>query len=326
VGLAEWLRPEKYKGDGIIPGEIRPMEPRKPKLPSEAIELYNDFIHGEISRRAFLEGVQRLAGGLAASAVIGALMPNYALSQQVSRTDDRIKATYETVPSPQGNGSIKGYLVRPISADTRSEKPTKLPGIVVIHENRGLNPHIEDIARRFALANFMAFAPDGLTSLGGYPGDDYKGGQMFSKIDKAKMSEDMVAAAMWLKSREDCTGKIGATGFCYGGSTANALAVRLGADLSAAVPFYGGPPAAEDVAKIKAAVLVHHGELDTRLATTWTAYDRALTEAHVPHEGYIYAGAVHGFHCDATPERYNKAAADLAWQRTIDWFNKYVRG
>ena len=159
------------------------MEPTEPKLPREAIELYNLFIHGEISRRDFMDGVQRFAGGLAAATIIEALMPNYALGQQVSRTDDRIKATYETVPSPKGNGSIKGYLVRPVSADTRSETATKLPGIIVIHENRGLNPHIEDIARRFALANFMAFAPDGLTSLGGYPGDDYKGGQMFSKID-----------------------------------------------------------------------------------------------------------------------------------------------
>jgi carboxymethylenebutenolidase len=209
------------------------MEPTKPKLPLEAIELYNDFIHGEINRRAFMEGIQRLAGGLAAATVINALMPNYALGQQVSRTDDRIRATYETVPSPKGNGSIKGYLVRPISADTRSETVTKLPGVIVIHENRGLNPHIEDIARRFALANFMAFAPDGLTSLGGYPGDDYKGGQMFNKVDKEKMSEDMVAAAMSLKSHPDCTGKIGATGFCYGGSNANMLAVRLGADLAA---------------------------------------------------------------------------------------------
>jgi len=302
------------------------MESTKPKLPREAIELYNDFIHGEISRRAFIEGVQQLAGGLAAATVINQLMPNYAFGQQVSRTDDRIKATYETVPSPKGNGSIKGYLVRPISADTRSETVTKLPGVIVVHENRGLNPHIEDIARRFALANFMAFAPDGLTSLGGYPGDDYKGGQMFNKIDKNKMSEDMVAAALWLKSRPDCTGKIAATGFCYGGSTANMLAVRLGADLAAAAPFYGGPPASEDIPKIKAAILVHHGELDTRLASTWPAYDQALTVAHVPHEGYIYPGAVHGFNCDATPERYNKPAADLAWQRTIDWFNKYLRG
>jgi carboxymethylenebutenolidase len=302
------------------------MEQTKSKLPREAIQLYNEFIHGEISRRSFMEGLQRLAvGGLAAATMIDALMPNYAQGQQVLRTDDRIKATYQTVPSPQGNGSIKGYLVRPISADTRSETVTKLPGILVVHENRGLNPHIEDIARRFALADFMAFAPDGLTSLGGYPGDDYKGGQLFNKVDKDKMFEDMVAAAMWLKARPDCTGKIGATGFCYGGSTANKLAVRLGPDLAAAVPFYGAPPATEDIQKIKAAVLVHHGELDTRLAATWPAYDQALSAAHVAHEGYIYPGAVHGFNCDATPERYNKAAADLAWQRTIDWFNKNVR-
>jgi carboxymethylenebutenolidase len=274
-----------------------------------------------------MNGIQRLAvGGLAASAIVEALMPNYALGQQVSRTDDRIKTSYETVLSPKGNGSIKGYLVRPVSADSRSETVTKLPGVIVIHENRGLNPHIEDIARRFALANFMAFAPDGLTSLGGFPGDDYKGGQMFGKIDHNKMSEDMVAAAVWLKARPDCTGKIVATGFCYGGGIANMLAVRLGGDLAAASPFYGGPPATDDIAKIKGAILVHHGELDTRLAATWPAYDKALTAANVPHEGYIYAGAVHGFNCDATPERYNKAAADLAWQRTVDWFSKYARG
>lgn len=304
------------------------MEPMKPKLPSEAIELYNRFIHGEINRRDFMDGIQRFAvGGLAVAAIVEALMPNYAQGQQVSKTDDRIKATYETVPSPQGNGSIKGYFVRPVSADTRDATPSKLPGIIVVHENRGLNPHIEDIARRFALANFMAFAPDGLTSLGGFPGDDYRGGQMFSKVDRNKMTEDMVASARWLKARSDCTGKIGATGFCYGGGIANTLAVRLGADLAAAAPFYGGPPTSkDDISKIKAAILVHHGELDTRLAGTWPAYDAALKAAEVPHEGYIYPGAVHGFNCDATPERYNKAAADLAWQRTIDWFNKYVRG
>src|ERR1700756_418581 len=166
------------------------MEQAKRKLPPEAIEIYNEFIHGEMSRRAFIERVQQLAGGLAAATIIDALMPNYALGQQVSRTDDRIKATYETVPSPKGNGSIKGYLVRPASADTRSETPAKLPGIIVVHENRGLNPHIEDVARRLALANFMAFAPDGLTSLGGFPGDDYRGGEVFGKVDKGKMSED----------------------------------------------------------------------------------------------------------------------------------------
>jgi carboxymethylenebutenolidase len=303
------------------------MEPTRPKLPSEAVELYNQFIHGGMSRRAFMDGVQRLTvGGLAASAIVEALMPNYALGQQVSRTDDRIKATYETVPSPLGNLSIKGYFVRPVSADSREETASKLPGIIVVHENRGLNPHIEDIARRLALANFMAFAPDGLTSLGGFPGDDYKGGQLFAKIDHQRMFEDMVAAATWLKSRSDCTGKIGITGFCYGGGVSNSMAVRLGADLAAAVPFYGSVPPADDIPRIKAPILVHHGELDTRLAATWPAYDKALTAINVPHEGYIYPGAVHGFNCDATPERYNKAAADLAWQRTIDWFNKYVRG
>src|ERR1700759_2011047 len=227
------------------------MEPTKPKLPSEAIQLYNLFIHGEISRRDFMDGVQRFAvGGLAVAAIVEAVMPNYALGQQVARNDDRIKATYETVPSPQGNGSIKGYFVRPVSADTRSATPSKLPGIIVVHENRGLNPHIEDIARRFALANFMAFAPDGLTSLGGYPGDDYKAGQLFNKIDKDKMLADMVAAAMWLKARPDCSGKIGVTGFCYGGGVSNMFAVLLGTDLAAAAPFYGTPPPTEQVAKI----------------------------------------------------------------------------
>lgn len=303
------------------------MTPKKPKLPLEAIQLYNLFIHGEISRRDFMDGVQRLAvGGMTAAALVEAMMPNYALGQQVAKTDDRIKASYETVPSPQGNGSIKGYLVRPVSADTRDAMPAKLPGIIVVHENRGLNPHIEDIARRFALANFMAFAPDALTSLGGYPGDDYRGGQMFNKLDANKRIEDFIAAALWLKARPDCTGKIGATGFCFGGGVANTLAVRMGENLAAAVPYYGAVPKPEDISRIKAAVLVHHGALDTRLPATWPDYDKALTAANVPHEGYIYPDAVHGFNCDATPERYNKAASDLAWQRTIAWFNKYVRG
>lgn len=302
------------------------MEPIKPKVPREAVALYNLFIHGDLPRRDFMERLQGFAtGGLAVATLLEALMPNYAAGQQVSRTDDRIKASYETVPSPSGNGSIKGYFVRPVSADTRSATPTKLPGVIVVHENRGLNPHIEDIARRFALANFMAFAPDGLTSLGGFPGDDYKGGQMFSKVDGKKMFEDMVASALWLKNRSDCTGKIAATGFCYGGGVSNQLAVRLGADLSAAAPFYGGAPPATDVPKIKAAILVHHGELDTRTAASWAPYEAALKAAGIPHDGYIYPGAVHGFNCDATPERYDKAAADLAWQRTIDWFNKYAR-
>jgi carboxymethylenebutenolidase len=296
-------------------------------VPPAAVELYNQFIHGEISRRDFLDGAQRFAvAGLTAAAIVEALMPHYAAAQQVSKTDDRIKASYVTVPSPQGYGSIKGYLVRPFSADSREATPAKLPGILVIHENRGLNPHTEDVARRFALANFMAFAPDVLTSVGGYPGDDYQGGQLFGKLDNARRLEDLVAAALWLKARPDCTGKIGATGFCYGGSSSNLLAVRLGGDLAAAVPFYGGAPPEADVARIKAAILVQHGALDTRTAGTWPAYDKALTAANVPHEGHVYPGAVHGFFNDATPERYNQAAADEAWTRTIDWFNKYLRG
>jgi carboxymethylenebutenolidase len=301
------------------------MEPTKPKMPSEAVELYNLFIHGAISRRAFMDGVQKLAvAGLTAATITQALMPNYAQGQQVPKTDERIKASYETIQSPQGHGAIKGYLVRPSGADTRAETPMKLPGVIVIHENRGLNPHIEDIARRFALEGFMAFAPDGLSSLGGYPGDDYRGGQMFMKVDGKKMMEDFVACAMWLKSRSDCTGKIGITGFCFGGSISNAMAARLGADLAASAPYYGGVPAKEEISKIKAAIMVHHGALDTRLATTWPDYDAALKAINVPHEGYIYPNAVHGFNCDATPERYNREASTLAWGRTTGWFKKYV--
>ena len=299
----------------------------RPKLPREAVDLYTRYIHGEIPRRDFLSGLSRFAvAGLTVNAIVDSLMPDYVSAQQVSKTDERIKASYVTVPSPQGNGSIKGYLVRPFSADTRTATPAKLPGILVVHENRGLNPHIEDLARRFALANFMAFAPDALTSVGGYPGDDLRGGELFGKVDAAKKLEDFVASALWLKARPDCSGKIGATGFCYGGGVANTLAVRLGADLAAAAPFYGGAPPAADVPKIKAAILVHHGELDKGLVAAWPAYEAALKAAGVTHEGHIYKNAVHGFNNDATPERYNKAAADEAWQRTIDWFDKYVRG
>jgi carboxymethylenebutenolidase len=298
----------------------------KPKVPPEAVELYNLFIHGVISRRTFMEKVAAYAvGGLTAATILDALMPNYAAAQQVPKNDDRIKATYETVQSPQGNGKIKGYLVRPFSADTRDAMPAKLPGIIVIHENRGLNPHIEDIARRLALENFMAFAPDALTSLGGFPGDDYRGGQLFAKIDGKKMEEDFVASARWLKARPDCTGRIGATGFCYGGGMSNTLAVRLGADIAAAVPYYGAAPMDADVAKIKAAILAHHADQDLRFNSTWPPYEKALTAAKIPHDGYIYTNCVHGFNCDATPERYNKAAATLSWGRTIDWFNRYVR-
>ena len=302
------------------------MSREKRTVPPEAIELYNQYVHGELSRREFLNGAKRFAvAGLTAGAIIEALMPRYAEAQQVSKTDDRIKASYVTVPSPQGNGSIRGYLVRPFSADSRAETPAKLPGIIVVHENRGLNPHTEDVARRLALANFMAFAPDALTSLGGYPGDDYQGGQMFGKLDANKRFEDFVAAAQWLKARPDCNGRIGATGFCFGGGISNQLAVRLGADLGAAVPFYGGAPPVADVPKIKAALLVQHGALDARLVQGWPDYDKALTAANVTHEGLIHPNSVHGFFNDATPERYNEAAATLAWTRMVDWFNKYLR-
>jgi len=295
-------------------------------VPREAIDLYNQYVHGEISRRDFINGANRLAiGGLSAAAIVSALMPDYAAAQQVSGTDNRIKAGYVTVPSPQGNGSVRGYLVRPVSAETREAAPARLPGILVIHENRGLNPHTEDVTRRLALANFMAFAPDVLSSVGGYPGDDYRGGQLFSKLDNAKKFEDLVSAAQWLKARSDCTGKIGVTGFCYGGSVSNQLAVRLGGELAAAVPFYGGAPPEADVPKIRAAILAQHGALDTRIAGSWPAYENALKAANVPCEGHVYPGAVHGFFNDATPERYNEAAAKEAWTRTIDWFNKYVR-
>ncbi len=296
------------------------MEPKTAQVPREAIDLYNRYIHGEISRRDFMDGAKQFAMVGGGAAIVEALMPNYAAAQQVSPTDARIKTEYATVPSPNGNGSIKGLLVRPANAGTN-----RLPAILVIHENRGLNPHIEDVARRFGVANFMAFAPDTLTSVGGYPGDDEKGGALFGKVDRAKMGEDLYAAAVWLKNRPDSTGRLGVTGFCFGGGISNSLAVRMGADLHAAAPYYGGAPPAADVAKIKAAVLVHHGSEDTRLVMAWPEYEAAMKAAGVTHEGYIYPGAVHGFNNDATPARYNKAAADLAWQRTVAWFNKYVR-
>ena len=298
------------------------MEPTTQTVPAEAIEAYNQYIHGHIDRRAFMTRINAIAATSAvATAMIEALTPNYAAAQQVSPTDPRIKTERVTVASPNGNGSIKGLLARPASAGTN-----KLPSILVVHENRGLNPHIEDIARRLAVDNFMAFAPDGLTSVGGYPGDDDQGGQLFGKVDRAKMAEDLYASAVWLKSRPDSTGKLGVTGFCFGGGIANALAVRMGADLAAAVPFYGGAPMTADVPKIKAAVLVHHGGEDARLVAAWPEYENALKAAGVKYEGHIYPGAVHGFNNDATPARYNKAAADAAWKRTIEWFNQYVRG
>jgi carboxymethylenebutenolidase len=288
-------------------------------FPQDLLNLFDGYVHGEISRRDFFERAQKFAvGGLTAAALFEMLKPNYAWAIQVQKDDPRIKSEWVSVPSPQGNGTIKGYLVRPASA------PDKLPGVLVVHENRGLNPYIEDVARRAAVAGFMALAPDGLSSVGGYPGDDEKGAALFKEVDHGKMMEDFLAAAIWLKSRPDCTGKIAAIGFCFGGGVANQLAVGMGADLAAAVPFYGVQPNAEETAKIKAPVLAHYAELDTRITSGWPAYDAALSAARVTHEGYVYAGANHGFHNDTTP-RYDEASAKLAWQRTLDWLNKYLR-
>jgi len=293
----------------------------RPTLPPEAIQAYNLYIHGEIDRRTFMDRVKKVAvSTAAAAAMVDQLMPNYAAAQQVSPTDPRLRVTTETVPSPNGNGSISGQLARPVSAGT-----TRIPVVLVVHENRGLNPHIADVGRRLALEGFMTFAPDGLTSVGGYPGDDEQGGQLFNKVDRTKMAEDLYAAALWLKNRPDSSGRLGVTGFCFGGGISNSLAVRMGADLQAAVPYYGGAPPLEDVPKIRAAVLVHHGETDTRLVQAWPAYEAALKGAGVTYEGYVYPGAGHGFNNDATPARYNKAAAEQSWQRTVAWFNKHLR-
>ena len=296
------------------------MERRKASdFPAEVLKLFDGYVHGAISRRDFLDRASKYAiGGFTAAAMLESLRPNFAFAQQVAKDDARIKTEYLSYPSPQGSGTMRGYFARP------ANPAGKLPGVVVIHENRGLNPYIEDVTRRLAVANFLAFAPDALTPLGGYPGDEEKGLQLFGQLDPAKRGEDLLAAYAFLKSRPECTGKVGAVGFCFGGSTVNMFAVRL-PDLAAAVPFYGGAPPVEDVPKIKAAVLVHHGGEDKRLVDGWPAYDQAMTAAKVVHEGHIYPGAVHGFNNDATPQRYNKAAADEAWKRTIDWFNKYVR-
>jgi carboxymethylenebutenolidase len=295
------------------------MERRKATdYPQDLLNLFDHYVHGEISRRQFLDGATKYAaGGVTAMAIWESLKPEYALAEQVSKDDKRLKTEYVTVPSPQGNGSIRGYFVRP--ANTAG----KLPGVLVTHENRGLNPYIEDVARRLGIANFLAFAPDGLTSVGGYPGDDEKGAELFGKVDQNKMMEDFVASAAWLKSRPECTGKIGVVGFCFGGMVANQLAVRL-PDLGAAVAFYGRQPSAADAAKIKAPLLLHYASLDTRVNSGWPAYEEALKANHVNYTAYMYEGANHGFHNDTTP-RYDEAAAKLAWQRTLDFFNKYLR-
>jgi len=288
--------------------------------PQELLDLFDLYVHGEIDRRGFLDGAKKFAtGGMTAVAIWESLRPNYAWAQQVPKDDSRIKTEWDTVPSPQGNGSIKGYLVKPANAKG------KLPGILVVHENRGLNPYIEDVARRLGTENFLAFAPDGLTSAGGYPGNDEQGAQMFGKVDKPKMTEDFIAAARWLKGREDCTGKIGVVGFCFGGGIANTLAVKMGGDLAAAVPFYGAQPPASEASKIKAAMMLQYAALDTRITGGGPAWEQALKDNHVRYEAFVYEGAQHGFHNDTTP-RYDEAAAKLSWKRTVDFFNKELRG
>ena len=287
-------------------------------FPQELLNLFDGYVHGRSSRRDFLESAQKFAvGGVTASMLLDMLRPNYAWANQVPADDKRIKTETVTVPSPQGNGSVRGYLARPATA-------AKFPAVIVIHENRGLNPYIEDVVRRLAIADFIAFAPDGLTSKGGYPGDEEKALALFGEVDRGKMFEDFVASALWLKSRPDSTGKLGAVGFCFGGAIVNQLAVRLGSTLDAAVPFYGPQPNAADTAKIKAPLNAQYAELDTRITGGWPAFDAALTAANVPHEGHIYKATNHGFHNDTTP-RYDESAAKEAWQRTLDWLNKYLR-
>jgi carboxymethylenebutenolidase len=287
-------------------------------FPQELLDIFDGYVHGDIDRRAFLDAAKKYAvGGLTATAIWESLRPNYAFGQQVPKDDPRIDTEYTTLQSLQGNGTVNGYYARPAKASGR------LPGVLVVHENRGLNPHIEDVTRRLAVANFLAFAPDGLTSVGGYPGDEEKAANIFRTVDGKKMFEDFVASAAWLKARPECTGKIGVVGFCYGGTMANSLAVRL-PYLSAVVPFYGGQPTAADAAKIKAPLLLHYAALDTRFTGGWPAYEEALKANHVTYEAYIYEGVNHGFHNDTTP-RYDKAAATLAWQRTLDFLNKYLR-
>ncbi|HEU4435764.1 MAG TPA: dienelactone hydrolase family protein [Pyrinomonadaceae bacterium] len=286
--------------------------------PQELLDLFHEYQHGDISRRIFLDGAAKFAvGGLTVAAIFESLRPNYAWAQQVPADDKRIKVGYETVQSPEGNGSIKGYLARPA-------KSGKLPAVLVIHENRGLNPYIEDVARRLAVANFIAFAPDGLTSVGGFPGSDEKGAEAFRKVDGKKMTEDFVAAAKWLKARSDSTHKLGAVGFCFGGGMVNQLAVRLGADLNAGVAFYGRQAAVDDVPKISAPLLLQYAGNDQRINDGIAAYEAALKANNKVYQVHMYEGKQHGFHNDTTP-RYDEEAAKLAWTRTLEFFNKHLR-
>jgi carboxymethylenebutenolidase len=288
------------------------------EYPQELLDLFHEYQHGDIDRRAFLDRAGKFAvGGLTAAAIFEGLRPNYAWAQQVPKDDKRLKTGYETVQSPQGNGSIKGYFARPANASG------KLPAVLVIHENRGLNPYIEDVARRFAVANFIAFAPDGLTSVGGFPGDDEKGAVAFRSVNGPKMLEDFVASAGWLKSHAESNGKLAAVGFCFGGGIVNQLAVRL-PDLGAGAPFYGRQPGAEDVPKIKAPLMLHYAANDQGVNAGIPTFEAALKANNKKYELFTYENTQHGFHNDTTP-RYDEAAAKLAWQRTVDFFNKNVR-
>lgn len=283
----------------------------------ELLELYDFYAHGRITKREFLDRAGKYAvGGVTAMAILSAMSPDYALAQQVSFTDPDIVAEYIAYPSPNGHGEVRGYLVRPAAATG------KLPAVVVVHENRGLNPYIEDVARRVAKAGYIALAPDGLTSMGGYPGNDEKGRELQQQVDGTKLMNDFFAAIEFLMAHEATTGKVGITGFCYGGGVSNAAAVAY-PELACAVPFYGRQPDPADVPKIAAPILLHYAELDTRVNEGWPAYEAALKAAGKTYEAHIYPGANHGFHNDSTP-RYDEAAARLAWDRTLAWFAKYL--
>ena len=285
----------------------------------DLLVLFDAYVHGHIDRRGFLDKARKYAvGGVTAAMLLDALSPDFVSAQQVAKDDKRIRAEYLEFPSPQGYGTGKGYLVRPATSSG------KLPGVLVIHENRGLNPHIEDIARRLALDNFVAFAPDALTPLGGYPasGED-EARALFPKLDRAKTGEDMIAAYGFLKARPECTGRVGAVGFCWGGGIVNFLATRL-PDLGAGVPFYGSAAPAEEVPKIKAPLLIHYAGTDERINAAWPAFETALKAAKVPYTMHMYEGTQHGFNNDTTP-RYDEKAAKLAWQRTVEFFNKHLR-
>jgi carboxymethylenebutenolidase len=288
-------------------------------FPPEVMKLFDGYVHGALSRRDFLDRAAKYAlGGLSAAAMLESLQPNFAWAQQVPMDDKRIKAGYAEYDSPGGSGKMRGYLAQP--ADARG----KLPAVLVIHENRGLNPYIEDVARRLAVANFAAFAPDSLFPQGGYPGDEDKARAMFAAQDAKVRGEDLYNGALFLKSRSETTGRMGVVGFCFGGSVANALAVRI-PDLAAAVPYYGSQPAAADVPKIKAPLLIHYAGLDERINKGWPAYEAALKAHNKRYAMHMYPGVNHGFHNDTTP-RYDEAAAKLSWQRTLDFFNQHLRG